>query len=181
MYFNTIVKAGLKLSEISALDVAASMTWATKAADGSVTPDTSLICRFLTSVFGSAGEDKEDGGVTSASYLAVKKAVPWFLNLQIAALGRATSMPKGYVNTIPGVKEMDKNLSSHNSIRALQEQEDLQADQDPDGLNLKGGGTRAATSISVFPKFPGSLWPPYLPRQRAFFFPGPSLCVTLTQ
>jgi len=81
--------------------------------------------------------------VTSANYLAVKKAVPWFLNLQVGALGRATSMPKGYVNTIPGVKEMDKNVSSHNSIEQV-------------GGSLFGGPGAERTHQQLQPKAKGS-------------------------
>jgi len=133
VYFCTISNFGTKFAESSDLSMFAAMTWATKTADGSVEPDTTIIFRFLSFVFDSIGED---GGASPGNYLAVKKAVPWFLNKQVTVLGRATRMAKGFVNTIAGVKELDKKVGSYKSTVALEEHEDLQADQDPT-LNVK--------------------------------------------
>jgi hypothetical protein len=132
-YFCTISNFGTKFAESTGLGMAVAMIWATKAPDGSVQPDTKIIFRFLSFVFDSIGED---GGASPGNYSAVKKAVPWLLKKQVTVLGRATRMPKGYINTIAGVKELDKQVNSYKSNVALEGHEDLQADQDPT-LNVK--------------------------------------------
>jgi hypothetical protein len=127
-YHTTLTSWGRKFAEGSDLGMASAMTWATIQGNGSVAVDTKMIHRFISFVYEAVGEGENDA--TPSNYKAVKKAIPWLLNKQVTAMGHSTVMPRGYVNTIAGVKELDENITGMTSHRAMENREDLQADHD---------------------------------------------------
>jgi len=88
--------------------------------------------RFLAWIFeGIADQNTEvDFQTTSGIYHDALKAVQWFVNIQLEAVGASRTI-EGYVRNMPGVKTMTDRVNKASAASALTDHEDLQGDVDP--------------------------------------------------
>ena len=139
--YNKIVNNwGRKWADQTDMPLVEAMTWISPGdggiwKDGKVRVDDSKINRFLAYVYDEidpenlAEHDADEMTPNYSVYLSAQKTASWWMNTQLKAV-KVKAMPRGYVATIPGVKEFEKSVNNSRSSSAANNFEDLQADHD---------------------------------------------------